>query len=288
MVSEKGTCDGPPTGITWSHSELDLPLTDLHNLNLMSSTDTNRRSFFLASAGVSAAGFAALTTAVAQAAGSEQTQSLIQPGDIVLFQGDSITDARRNRDLADKVNNQMAFGAGYAWMAASQMLVGRPDLELKCYNRGISGNKVYQLAERWQSDCLDLKPNVLSVLIGVNDFWHKLNGSYDGTVEVYENDYHALVSRTMETLPKVRLVICEPFVLNCGAVNSDWLPEFNGYRSAARRVAERVGAVFVPFQELFDRAIAFAPPEHWAGDGVHPTDIGDALMANAWLRAMGV
>jgi lysophospholipase L1-like esterase len=147
---------------------------------------------------------------------------------------------------------------------------------------------VFQLDERWQTDCLDLKPNVLSILIGVNDIWHKLNGNYDGTVEVYEDDYNALIERTKDALPDVKLVICEPFVLNCGAVTADWFPEFNEYRAAARRVAEKAGAVFVPFQEMFDRAIAYAPPEHWSKDGVHPTDIGDALMANAWLQAVGV
>lgn len=254
----------------------------------MCNSESDRRSFLLTASGASVAGLASLTAATAEAETIRVRRVLIRPGDTVLFQGDSITDARRNRELADKVNNQEAFGTGYAWMAASQLLVGRPDLKLKCYNRGVSGNKVFQLAERWQADCLDLKPNVLSILIGVNDIWHKLNGDYDGTVEIYEQDYHALVNRTKDALPNVKLVICEPFVLNCGAVNADWFPEFDGYRAAARRVAEKAGAVFVPFQEMFDRAIAFAPPEHWAQDGVHPTDIGDALMAHAWLEAVGV
>lgn len=254
----------------------------------MSPPDDNRRSFLLTASGASAAGLAALTTTTATAETVRVRRAMLQPGDIVLFQGDSITDAGRKRELADNVNNQEAFGTGYAWMAAAQMLVGRPELKLKCYNRGISGNKVFQLAERWQTDCLDLKPNVLSILIGVNNIWHKLNGNYDGTVEVYERDYNALVDRTKKSLPNVKLVICEPFVLNCGAVNAKWFPEFDGYRAAARRVADNAGATFVPFQEMFDQAIAFAPPEHWAKDGVHPTDFGAALMAGAWLDAVGI
>jgi lysophospholipase L1-like esterase len=253
----------------------------------MSNVDSDRRSFLLTASGASAVGVAALTAATAKAEPAQGRQMLIQPGDTVLFQGDSITDAGRKRDI-DKPNNQEAFGIGYAWMAASQMLVSRPDLKLSCYNRGVSGNKVFQLAERWQSDFLDLKPNVLSILIGVNDIWHKLNGNYDGTVEVYENDYNALIGRTKDAQPEIKLVICEPFVLNCGAVNAKWFPEFDGYRAAARRVAEKSGATFVPFQEIFDRAVAYAPPEHWAADGVHPTDIGDALMAHVWLDAVGI
>lgn len=253
----------------------------------MSNTSSDRRSFLLTASGVSATGLALLSAATAAESVNEERRPLIQPKDTVLFQGDSITDAGRKRDI-DKANNQEAFGNGYAWMAASQMLVNWPNLKLQCYNRGVSGNKVFQLDERWQQDCLDLKPNVVSVLIGVNDIWHKLNGNYDGTVEVYENDYHALVKRTKESLPNVKLVVCEPFVLNCGAVNAKWFPEFDGYRAAARRVADAAGAVFVPFQEMFDRAIAYAPPEHWAQDGVHPTAIGHALMANAWLNAVGL
>jgi len=167
------------------------------------------------------------------------------------------------------------------------MLVDRPEADLKLYNRGISGNKVYQLAERWQADCLDLKPDVLSILIGVNDIWHKLNGQYDGTVDVYEKDYRALVDRTQQALPKTKLVICEPFVLRCGAVGEKWFPTFDDYRAAARRVSDEAGATFVPFQEMFDRAIEYAPPEHWAGDGVHPTSAGAALMAHTWLRTVG-
>ena len=96
-------------------------------------------------------------------------------------------------------------------MAAARLLVDHADDKLKIYNRGISGNKVYQLAERWQADCLDLKPDVVSILIGVNDLWHKREGSYDGTVEKYETDYLALLNRTKEDIPKVNLVGANPF-----------------------------------------------------------------------------
>lgn len=254
----------------------------------MSCTDSshpNRRDFALASAGLTVAGLASLSsqTWAAPAAGGP----LLQPGDNVLFQGDSITDAGRNRDEAGQPNHQPALGGGYAWMAASQLLVSQPKNDLKFFNRGVSGNKVYQLAERWQEDCLDLEPDVLSILIGVNDIWHKLNGNYDGTVDVYEADYLALLNRTKEALPEVKLIVCEPFVLRCGAVDDKWFPEFDAYRAAAKRVADAAGAVFIPFQTMFDSAVEFAPPEHWAKDGVHPSDFGNCLMAHAWLSAVG-
>jgi lysophospholipase L1-like esterase len=212
---------------------------------------------------------------------------LVKPGDVVLFQGDSITDDGRKHD-ATQPNSQAALGKGYAWLAGSQMLVDAPNGELKIFNRGISGNKVYQLADRWQADCLDLRPNVLSILIGVNDFWHKQKHNYDGTLEKYAGDYRALVERTQAALPGVKLMICEPFALKVGAVDASWFPDFDGYREAARQVADEVKATFVPFQSMFDAAIKIAPAETWAADGVHPTSSGAALMAHWWMKAVGV
>jgi lysophospholipase L1-like esterase len=246
--------------------------------------DLTRRQF----AGAAAmSGLAAAATAVAQNSPSASDgKPIIRPGDTILFQGDSITDAGRARGLADP-NNPAALGKGYAWLAAAQLLLDRSGDNLKIFNRGVSGNKVFQLADRWQEDCLNLKPNVLSILIGVNDIWHKLNGQYDGTVEKYQTDYAALLKRTRDALPEVRLVICEPFVLRTGAVTDKWFPEFDAYRAAARSVAKEAGATFVPFHEMFEAASQLAPPERWAKDGVHPDPDGAALMAHAWLKAVG-
>lgn len=250
----------------------------------------NRRSFVKTSAlGTAAlAGLCAATEAVGAARGK---QVRIAKRDVVLFQGDSITDAGRSRDKGktDVANNQPGLGNGYAWLAAAQLLVDRPADELQFFNRGISGHKVFQLAERWQADCLDLKPDVLSILIGVNDIWHSLDPrlGYKGTVDIYERDYDALVERTRKTLPNVKLVVCEPFVLRCGAVTEKWFPEFDNYRDAAKRVAGKHQATFVPFQAMFDAAIQYAPAEHWAGDGVHPSESGASLMAHFWLKAVG-
>ena len=211
---------------------------------------------------------------------------LIGTNSVILFQGDSITDAGRDRSREKHANDGRALGSGYAFLAACQLLAERPADGLKIYNRGISGNKVFQLAERWDPDCIALKPDVVSILIGVNDIWHKLNGQYNGTIEVYEKDYRALLERTRQALPGVKLVICEPFVLRCGAVNDKWFPDFDGYRAAARKVATEFKAVFIPFQSMFDGAAQKAPPAHWAGDGVHPTMAGGGLMAQAWLNAV--
>lgn len=264
--------------------------SNLMNREFSFSAGFNRRSFLKASgAALGAAGLAALpgvANAAASASWPPKTKNLIRKGDVILLQGDSITDAGRAREKAGVPNDQPGLGNGYPWLAAAELLVQRPQDNLKIFNRGVGGNKVYQLAERWQADCLDLKPNVLSILIGVNDIWHTLNGNYQGTVEIYERDYRALLERTLKALPKVRLVVCEPFVLRCGAVNDKWFPEFDRYRAAALRVATAFHATFIPFQSMFDEAVKYAPAEHWAKDGVHPTANGASLMAYFWLRAV--
>ena len=247
----------------------------------------SRRTFLKASA--TALGAAALTRkslAAATESWPPSGGSLIHKGDVVLFQGDSITDMGRSREKASTPNEQPGLGGGYAWLAGAELLLDHPADDLKVFNRGISGNKVFQLAERWQADCLDLKPNVLSILIGVNDIWHTLNGQYNGTVEIYERDYRALLERTRKALPKVKLVICEPFVLRCGAVSDKWFPQFDSYRAAAKRIAHDWKATFVPFQSMFDAAVKLAPPDRWAKDGVHPSNDGASLMAHYWLRAV--
>ncbi|MFK7738917.1 MAG: SGNH/GDSL hydrolase family protein [Planctomycetota bacterium] len=219
-------------------------------------------------------------------AGEHAASSLIQPGMTVLFQGDSITDAGRARDekIESRANHHRALGHGYASLAAAGLMMQTAPEEIAVYNRGISGHKVFQLADRWDRDCLELKPDIVSILIGVNDIWHKRNGNYDGTIEVYERDYDALLARTREALPNATLVVCEPFVLTCGAVDETWFPEFDGYRQASRRVADKHGAIFVPFHSMFQDALEQAPAEHWARDGVHPSRDGAALMAKTWLE----
>ncbi len=209
----------------------------------------------------------------------------LDPGAVVLFQGDSITDAGRDRN--DKnANSTRGLGRGYAMLIASQLLANHANHKLKCINRGISGNKVPDLDKRWESDCLQLKPAILSILIGVNDIWHKLNGNYDGTVQSYEDGLLALLQRTREALPETRIVLCEPFVLRCGAVNDKWFPEFDKRRAACRRVSDEMQCTWVPFQEMYDDAIRDAPPSYWAGDGVHPSLAGHALMAKTWLARL--
>jgi lysophospholipase L1-like esterase len=207
-------------------------------------------------------------------------------GQTILFQGDSITDAGRNKEDMG-FNAGRNLGSGYPVLAAASLLRKYASLDMKIYNKGISGNKVFQLAERWDKDCIEIKPDILSILIGVNDIWHKLNGRYDGTVEIYRRDYIALLERTKAALPNVELIICEPFAVNgVKAVDEKWYPEFYDYQKAARDIAARFGAVFIPYQSVFDEAQKLAPGSYWTGDGVHPSLAGAQLMAEAWVSVI--
>jgi lysophospholipase L1-like esterase len=206
---------------------------------------------------------------------------------VILFQGDSITDAGRNRSAVGE-NNSSALGGGYPLMAASQMLRAHPDSALKIFNRGVSGDKIPALQARWDTDTLALKPDILSILVGVNDFWHKLTGGYTGTVPDFEAQYNDLLQNTRRALPSVRLVILEPFVLVTGSVDAKWFPEFDERRAVAAGVAKRAGATFIPLQSMFTQLAKSAPPSYWLADGVHPTIAGHAAIADRWREAVGL
>lgn len=208
--------------------------------------------------------------------------------DIVLFQGDSITDSGRDKKNT-AANNVACMGSGYALVAGSTLLFNNPDKNLQIYNKGISGNKVFQLADRWDADCLDLKPNVLSIFVGVNDYWHTLTAKppYTGTIETYRTDYKKLIDRTKQALPDVKLIICEPYAINgVKSVTDAWYPKFPEFQVAAREIADQYGAAFVPFQSAVDKAMKKAPGSYWTGDGVHPNMAGITLLAHTWLEAV--
>lgn len=250
----------------------------------MKKFDASRRSFLKKSAmgGLLAAGISLPMAAMPKIS----RKITLSKGNTILFQGDSITDTGRNKEDS-AFNSFRALGSGYAMLSSAALLEKYAPLDLKIYNRGISGNKVFQLAERWDRDCLDLKPDVLSILIGVNDIWHKLNGQYDGNIDVYRKDYIALLDRTLKALPDVKLIICEPFAIKgVKAVDDRWYPEFFGYQEAARQIADQFNATFIPFQKIYDEALKRAPGAYWTPDGVHASFAGAQLMANAWLEAI--
>jgi lysophospholipase L1-like esterase len=246
----------------------------------------NRRNF-IKNTSIATVATLGLPQIVSAAFAAENVKKIsLDKNDVVLFQGDSITDWGRDHTKSSP-NDTGALGTGYVILTTGHLLLKYPALNLQIYNKGVSGNKVYQLAERWDTDCLALKPSVLSIHIGVNDYWHTLTNGYTGTIDTYITDYHKLLDNTKQALPGVKLVICEPFaVKGVKAVDDKWYPTFDLFRKAARDIANEYNAAFVPYQAVFDKALELAPANYWVLDGVHPAIPGEALMARAWMEAV--
>lgn len=200
---------------------------------------------------------------------------------IVLFQGDSITDALRIRE--DEEN----LGMGYPAFTAGELGVAYPGRFL-VYNRGISGNRVVDIYARIKKDIINLRPDYLSLLIGINDVWHEIGEQNGVDAEKYGRIYQMLVEEVMEALPEVKIMILEPFVLKASATEGEWdtfRTETAKRAEQARLVAERNGLLFIPLQERFDAAARTAPADFWLRDGVHPTPAGHAMIKDAWMEA---
>ncbi|MEO6718758.1 MAG: SGNH/GDSL hydrolase family protein [Ferruginibacter sp.] len=203
-----------------------------------------------------------------------------------LFQGDSITDGNRTRN--DDWNHVM--GHGYQFIIASKLWYDFPEKGFHFLNRGISGNKVTDLTARWQTDTIELKPDVLSILIGINDTSAFINGNNNFSAERYETDYRALLEHTRQLLPNIQLVLCEPFVLPVGRVKEKWdeySTEVAKRGGIVKKLSVEFNAVFVEFQQPFNKALLKAPAEYWIWDGIHPMPAGHELMAIEWMRQVG-
>ncbi|RFZ82107.1 lysophospholipase [Mucilaginibacter terrenus] len=222
----------------------------------------------------------------AATAAASMNKIKINDNDVILFQGDSITDWGRDHN-ATEPNTTGMLGTSYALHAAGELLLKHPQKNLKFYNRGVSGNKVFQMAERWDVEALNFKPNIVSIHIGVNDFWHTLTSGYKGTIDTYVTDYKALLDRTQKALPGVKFIIGEPFAIRgTKFVDDKWYPTFDLFRKAAKDIADQYNAAFVPQQAIIDKALQSAPASYWSIDGVHPSVAGSRLMAQGWLEAV--
>ena len=203
----------------------------------------------------------------------------------VLFQGDSITDCGRLTCGGAGYNNEK-LGPGYPGMVASRLLCDRPDVDWMFYNRGISGNRIVDLYARWKADGLNLKPDLISILIGVNDTWHGLGESDNGVeVDRAERIYRELLQWTKQVLPDVKLVLMEPFYLDTGTFPPAGIEDVAKRSVFTKKLAEEFDAVFLPCQSLLNEKLKLAGPKYWLADGVHPTPAGHQVLTDAWLAA---
>ena len=202
-----------------------------------------------------------------------------EQGSRVLCQGDSITDGNRGRSA----DPNHILGHGYVFIIAARNGAQFPEAKVEVLNRGISGNTVSQLQQRWQKDTLELKPDLLSILIGVNDHGRGV------ALEDFEQAYDGLLTETKAAIPKLKLVLCEPFLLPVGRKKEDYesfKADILKRQKVVQRLAETHSAALVKFQSAFDLACSRAPAEHWIWDGVHPTHSGHQIMADEWERTV--
>lgn len=204
--------------------------------------------------------------------------NLIGENDLILFIGDSVTDCGRSR------SNDSELGSGYAALIAAWYSAQHPETCARFINRGISGNRVRDLRARWQTDCLDQRPNLVSILIGINDTWRRYDSNDPTSTEAFERDYRTILDSTAAT--GARLVLCEPFVLPFPEERRAWRVDLDPRIHVVRRLAVEYHTVLIPLDGLFAQASVRRDPAFWLSDGVHPTSAGHALIAQAWLKTV--
>lgn len=202
----------------------------------------------------------------------------------ILFFGDSITDMGRQREDTDPA---FRMGVGYPNFIAGELGYTDPNA-YKFYNRGISGNRVVDLYARIKSDVWNLQPDVLSILIGVNDVWHEINGANGVDIERYERVYRAVIEDTRARFPDMKIILCEPFVLKGIATDGEerWARflEVKEYAKVVKKLSEECGTYFLPLQEALDEAAEKYGAANYLYDGVHPAPAGAHLIAGEWIK----
>lgn len=200
----------------------------------------------------------------------------------ILFQGDSITDCGRSRELDSDL------GKGYPRLVEAALGFEEPG-EHEFINKGISGNRIVDLYARIKREIINLKPDFMSILIGVNDVWHDRGEDPNGVdAEKYFKIYSMLIEEVKAALPDIKIIILEPFVLKGPSTEADWdifHPEVLKRAKKAKEIAEKFGLPFVPLQKGFDELCEKAPSTYWLKDGVHPTAKGHEFIKQEWLKA---
>lgn len=226
----------------------------------------------------------ALLTAWSALSRAQDPLPFLHKDDIVLFQGDSITDGGRQRTGSD-YNHIM--GQDYAYILAAEIGSDSPVRNLNFINRGVGGDRVPNLAARWQTDTIDIHPKLLSILIGVNDTLSKR--AAPESAEEFETIYDQLLAQTVQALPGTKIVLGQPFVLPVGKHKDTYaedLAQLKKRQDIVDRLAAKYHLPVVHYQKAFDEACKTTPAEHWSWDGIHPTYAGHGLMAKEWLKTV--
>jgi lysophospholipase L1-like esterase len=205
---------------------------------------------------------------------------------VFLFQGDSITDGNRGRN---KDPNHI-MGHGYAFSIASRIGDDFASSNHTFYNRGVSGNRVIDLKNRWQEDTLYLHPDVVSILVGINDaseLIDKTEEEVSTAIDQFEKDYRDLLEQCKKNNPNILFVICLPFVYPVAGVKDNW----DKYKTIVAKLTERTkklssefNAIMIDFPSAINKAIKKTPMEYWIWDGIHPTVPCHEVLCREWIK----
>lgn len=209
------------------------------------------------------------------------TKLTLKSDDTLLFYGDSITDCGRDRGDPAKL------GGGYVAQIGARVQVAMAAPELKVFNLGVSGNRVFDLETRLEGEVLPLRPSVVTFLIGINDTWRRYDRGLVSEIAAFQESYRRILTRLKEAGVE-RLVLMEPFLLPVPEDRRRWREDLDPRITAVRELAVEFGAGLIALDGVFAVAATRAPAGYWAPDGVHPSAAGHALIAEAWLRHAGV
>ncbi|MHB8064535.1 MAG: SGNH/GDSL hydrolase family protein [Ruminiclostridium sp.] len=202
---------------------------------------------------------------------------MFENNDIVLFQGDSVTDCGRARE------DESDLGFGYAILIASWLEALYPEKNIKFINKGISGDRVCDLKARWQEDCIKLQPTFVSILVGINDCWRRYDSNDPTSPEEFEKTYREILTQIKENT-QANILLCEPFVLPYPVDRQQWREDLDPKIHVVRSLAREFNTLLLPLDGIFNSVDVQKKPGFWAADGVHPTMAGHALIAQEWLR----
>ncbi|NLB36176.1 MAG: SGNH/GDSL hydrolase family protein [Clostridiales bacterium] len=197
---------------------------------------------------------------------------------VILFQGDSITDVGRSREDDKKL------GKGYPSIVKKQIDDMCPELGIRVVNRGISGNRAIDLVSRWQEDCIDLNPDYVSILIGVNDTWRRYDRNDPTSDSDYKERYRFIIEETLKKT-QAKILLMNPFLLEVSQKVTQMRDDLKGKQRAVKELADEYNLNFLDLDFAFKVASLFKNSTYFSQDGVHPTKNGHKLIAKLWLEA---
>ena len=199
----------------------------------------------------------------------------------ILFQGDSITDFYRELDYS------FGIGVGYARDVVANVLINHPELNIKFINKGIGGNRTKDLVARWDEDCINLKPDICTILIGINDTWRRYDENDPTSLEEFIGNYKNILDKCKAN--NIKCLLIEPFVFPSNADWKKWLDEdLTDKQKAVKELAKEYYLDFIPMHSIFMEACKKYEPQYLSSDGVHPNIPGHVILANEILKVFGV